>query len=266
MNNPIRIFLVILFFLPTLACGTVSTVSTNHVRGSGKIVTQTIDVNNFDSVSLEGSGNVYIVQGDSESVTVETDDNILPLLETKVNGHELVLGMKPNQSIDPSKPIVYQLTVKDLNGIDLKGSGNFYVSPVQSNNMAISLLGSGDIRIKGLATDSLAIDLSGSGNITIEEIAVKTVDTNLKGSGDIKLDGKSEAQTVSVAGSGNYLAADLETGSANISIPGSADVTVWVNDTLQVTVNGSGSVSYYGSPDIDQNGSGSGHLKSLGDK
>jgi hypothetical protein len=265
MKNYIRIFLVILFFLPSLACGTVS-ISANHVRGSGTIVTQTVDVNDFESVSLEGSGNVYIEQGDSESLTVEADDNILPLLENTVRGHQLVLGMKPNQSIDPSKPIVYRLTVKNSNGIDLKGSGNFYVSPLHSNNMAISLLGSGDIRLKGLEADSLSIDLSGSGNVTIEEIAVKTVDTNLKGSGDIKLDGKSEAQTISVVGSGNYLAADLESGSANISIPGSADVTVWVSDTMQVTVNGSGNVSYYGSPDIDQNGSGSGHLKSLGDK
>lgn len=263
MKHPIRIFLVFLFFLPSLACGSVSP---NHVRGSGKIVTQTVDVKNFDSVSLEGSGNVYVEQGDSESLTVEADDNILPLLENNVRGRELVLSMKPNQSIDPSSPIVYRLVVKDLNGIALKGSGNFYISPIRSNDMAISLLGSGNINLKGLDADSVSIDLSGSGNITVEDVAVKTVDTHLKGSGDIKLDGKSDAQTMSVAGSGNYLAPDLETGSATVSIPGSADVTVWANDSLHVTINGSGTVNYYGSPKIDESGAGSGHLKSLGDK
>jgi hypothetical protein len=265
MKHMIRILLVILFFLPTLACGTVS-ISTNHVQGSGKIVAQSVDVSNFDSVALEGSGNVYIEQGDSESLTIETDDNILPLLETRVSGHELILGMKPNQSIDPSRPIVYQLTVKDLNRVHLKGSGNFYISPIRSNDMAVAVFGSGDVKIQGLEADSMSLDLFGSGNITIEDIAVKTANTDLKGSGDIKLDGKLDAQTISVSGSGKYLAGDLETNSADISIPGSADVTVWVNNDLQVKVNGSGDVSYYGSPQIDQSGGGSGHLKSLGDK
>lgn len=265
MKHTIRLFLVILFFLPSLACGTYST-PTNHVRGSGKIVTQTVDVKNFDSVSLEGSGDVYIEQGDTESLTVEVDDNILPLLENTVRGHELVLGMKPNRSIDPSKPIVYHLTVKDLTNINLKGSGNFFISPVRSTDMSVGLFGSGNVRIKGLDADSLSLDLFGSGNITIEEIAGKSVNVDMKGSGDIKLDGTLDAQTISVSGSGNYLAGDLESNSANISIPGSADVTVWVKDTMQVTVNGSGDVSYYGSPKIDQSGAGSGHLKSLGDK
>lgn len=265
MKHSIRILLVFLFFLPTLACGPVS-ISTNHVQGSGKIVTQSVDVRNFDSVSLEGSGNVYIEQGDSERLTIETDDNILPLLETRVSGRELILGMKPNQSIDPSKPIVYQLTVKDLNRVHLKGSGNLYISPIRSNDMGVAVLGSGDVKIQGLNADSVSLDLFGSGNITIEDIAGNTATTDLKGSGDIKLNGKLDAQTISVSGSGNYLAGDLETNSADISIPGSADVTVWVNDTMQVSINGSGNVSYYGTPAIDQSGGGSGHLTPLGDK
>lgn len=263
MKKYFCIILVVLLFMPSLACGTLAP---NHVQGSGKIVTQTEDVKNFESVSLEGSGNVYIQQGDSESLTVEADDNILPLLITEVRGHKLVLGMKPNQNITTSNAIVYRMTVKDLSGIDLKGSGNFYVEPVQSDKMAVSLFGSGDIKFKGLDADSLSIDLFGSGNITINKATVKTVVSNVNGSGDIKLDGKSERQTISVSGSGNYLAPEFETNSANISIPGSADVTVWVNDSMQVKVNGSGDVNYYGSPVIDQSGGGSGHLKSLGEK
>ena len=127
MKHYLKIFFIVLFFLPSLACGTFST---NFVQGSGKIVKQSVDVSNFDRVSLAGSGNVYVEQGQTESLTIEADDNILPLLDTRVTGDELILGMKPNQNINPSKQIVYRLTVKDLNEISLRGSGNFYVEQI----------------------------------------------------------------------------------------------------------------------------------------
>jgi hypothetical protein len=263
MKHYLNIFFVILLFLPSLACGALSTIS---VQGSGKIVKQTVDVKDFDRVSLEGSGNVYIEQGQAESLTIEADDNILPLLDTRVRGSELVLGTQLNKSINPSKPILYRLTVKDLQGISLKGSGNFYMEPAQSQNMEIGLYGSGDIVIKGLDADSLSINLSGSGNISIGKIAVKTIDTTVNGSGDVKLDGKSDSQKIAISGSGNYLAGDLETVSADVRIPGSSDVTVWVTDKLNVNVPGSGNLSYYGTPTIDQSAAGSGKITSLGEK
>ena len=80
-------------------------------------MTQAVDVSNFDSVSLEGSGEVYIEQGQTESLTIEADDNILPLLETKVEEMNLSWTTKPNLNIDPSQAIVYRITVKDLAAI-----------------------------------------------------------------------------------------------------------------------------------------------------
>ena len=267
MKQPIRIFLIVLFLLPALACATVNiSTNSNTVRGSGKIVTQEIDVSDFDSVSLEASGNVFIEQGQTESLTVEADDNIQPLLENKVRGSELVLSTKPNQGIDPSRRIIYRITVKDLKGISLKGSGNFSISPLTSESMNISLPGSGDINIEDLETGELSIDLFGSGNISIDHLTATSIDTSARGSGDIKLAGQADSQNISYSGSGNYVAGDLETNTANVNIPGSSDVTVWVNDTLKTDIDGSGTVRYYGSPTVDQTGNGSGKLNSLGEK
>jgi Protein of unknown function (DUF2807). len=263
MKQSYKAFLILLFFFPSLACGAFVT---DSVRGSGKIVTQSVDVRGFERVSLNGVGDVYIEQGDTESLTIETDDNILPLLETTVRGRELVLSVEPNRDINPSRSIIYRLTVQDLNGVEVNGSGNFSIEQVQSKDMEITVRGSGDVNIKGLDADTLSINLSGSGNITVEELSVKTVDTDVKGSGDIKMDGNAETQTISVSGSGNYLAADLETISADVRVPGSADITVWVQDELKINMNGSGSVRYYGKPTVDQSGFGSGDISSLGKK
>jgi len=263
MKYNFRYILILLFFLPALAC---NMLIPNSVTGSGKIVTQTVDVSNFNSVSLEGSGDVYIQQGQTESLTIEADDNILPLLVTTVKGNELVLSTKPNQNINPSQKVVYHITVKDLKGVSLRGSGNFYVDPLKSDSMDVLLSGSGDITFKDLTTGKFSPDLNGSGNINANKLAATTIDASVKGSGDVSLAGKADSQTISFSGSGNYNAGELQTGSADIDIAGSTNATVWVTNALNVKVNGSGTVSYYGKPTVNQSGSGSGKIVSLGDK
>lgn len=263
MKRNLSLFLFALLFLPSLACGSFTT---NSVRGSGEIVTQTFDVSNFERVSLEGFGSVFIEQGPTERLSVQTDENIIPLLDIRVQGNELILGIRRGYDVIPSQSIDFNLTVQDLNAIALEGSGDFQVEPAKSNSLAVSIQGSGDVNIEGLTADKLSVELDGSGNITIQDIDAKTIETSLQGSGEIQLEGKADTQEVIVDGSGTYLAGDLETTAANLSIPGSADITVWVSDELRVRVNGSGDIRYFGQPRIDQSGSGSGDLISLGEK
>jgi len=263
MNRNLPFILILLLFLPTLACGSFRT---NVATGSGHIVTKSFDVSGFDRVILEGFGDVYVEQGQTESLSVQTDDNLMSLLDIKVRGKELRLGIKPGFDVSPSESITYDLTVQDLNGVTLAGSGNFYVEPVKSNSLALSILGSGNIDMKGLNANSLSIDLNGSGNITLADINAKKVDTSLRGSGDIKLEGNASAQSTSISGSGNYLAGNLQTGTTDVSVPGSGNITVWVNDALNIKVSGSGDIQYYGKPTVDQSISGSGGITSLGEK
>ena len=264
MKLPLFFFLILLLFLPSLACGSFTT--PNSVIGSGEIVTQTIDVSGFHRVTLEGFGDVFIEQGSTESLSVETDDNILPVLDIRVRGSELILGTKKGVNLNPSKSITYTLTVEDLDDITLAGSGSFHVGSLKSGNFGLSVSGSGDVKIISLDADELSVKLNGSGNILVESIDVTSVDSTLQGSGDIKLEGKADTQKVRVGGSGNYLAGDLQTDATEVSIPGSAEVTVWAEQDLNIRVSGRGNIRYYGKPVIDQNISGSGDITSLGEK
>lgn len=263
MKRLFPLFLIALFFIPSLACGYFPT---KFVVGSGNVITQDFEVSNFERVTLEGSGDVYIEQGQSESLSVEVDDNILPLLDIRVEGDELILGIKNDASVTPSQTITFNVVVKELNGIAVRGSGDCYVEPLESSTLKVSIPGSGDIEIEGLVADDLSMAVDGSGTITLESVDVKTVETSIRGSGDVELEGEADTQEVSVNGSGNYLGDDLETDSAEISIAGSADVTVWVNDELTASVTGSGNIRYYGDPRIHESAVGSGEITSLGNK
>jgi hypothetical protein len=65
---------------------------------------------------------------------------------------------------------------------------------------------------------------------------------------------------------GSYNAPDLESQEATVRIGGAGGATVWVRDTLDVTISGAGNVDYFGSPAVTQDITGAGSITSRGDK
>lgn len=213
-------FLVVtLLSIFVMSCGSTQ----NKIEGSGKVISETREVSGFMGIALESTGDITITQGDTESLSIETDDNILPLLTSKVENGVLVLGAKDNTSVEPSNGIRYTITVKSLERLELSGSGN-----VQASNLAL---------------ESLSVDVSGSGNI--------------------ELAGTVNSQTVNLSGSGNYNGCKLQSGGSSVTVSGSGNVTVTATDTLSVDVSGSGDVSYVGNPNVSQNVNGTGDVKQI---
>ena len=51
--------------------------ASDAIEGSGAIVTHVVDVNNFSEIEVSHTFNVAITQGDSFSVSVRVDDNMV---------------------------------------------------------------------------------------------------------------------------------------------------------------------------------------------
>ena len=219
--------------------------------GSGKIVTEDRDVSGFDQILLAGPGDLTITQGETESLTITGDDNLMDYVQSTVDGSTLMLGIDIDDLSDvittfrPTR-LEYALVVKDLSSLNLAGSGN--------------------ASMDGLETSELILTLAGSGNITIDSLTADRVETNLPGSGNVELSGSAPDQMVTIAGSGNYSAASLESETTHVFIGGSGNVTVWASKDLDVNIAGSGQVDYYGSPTVKQQILGSGEVNALGNK
>lgn len=212
------------------------------VRGSGNLETEERKISGFDEIQFTGTGNLIIEQGDEESLTIEADDNIIGLIETKVRGDVLHIGYKRGVNIIPTGTIKFYLTVEDLDRIDLSGVG--------------------DIDCDGFETDDLEFNISGSGDIKFN-IEAKNIEIDVSGLGDISLSGKVGSHKIQINGSGNYDAEELESKNCEIDISGLGSATVNVSDSLGIEINGAGNVYYKGSPDISQDISGLGRIKSL---
>jgi hypothetical protein len=189
-------------------------------KGSGNVKTASRAVSGFTKVQLSGAGILNIAQTGTESLTISAEDNLLPLLTSDVSNGTLTLGVKQGQSITPTKPITYTLTVKQLNAINLSGAAT--------------------ISAVNITTDALAVSCSGVGTTTIS--------------------GSAQSQSVTISGSGSYNARDLKTADSTVKISGIGNATVTASQTLNATISGAGTVTYYGSPKVTQSVSGAGSI------
>jgi hypothetical protein len=215
-------------------------------RGSGDLVTETRDVSGFDSIALSGSGEVIITQGEGESLTIETDDNIMEHVKAEVRGGTLNLGFEEGVNVVSPTRLVFTVGVDELTSVSIGGSG--------------------DIESDAIVTDRFEATISGSGDVLIPELTADAVEARIGGSGEIDLAGEAADQNVNIGGSGSYRGGDLRGETVKVTIGGSGNATVWATESLDANISGSGSVRYYGSPSVNSSSSGSGNVSSLGEK
>jgi hypothetical protein len=219
------------------------------VNGSGKSITQSRPVAGFQSVSLEGMGDIAIVQSGTESLTIEAEDNVMPLIKTEVKNGVLTIRFEQKNwqdVIKPAKPIRFALGVKALSGVELSGAGNI-VAP-------------------SLKVPTFTIKISGAGAVKIDKLEAAEVSTSVSGLGNVELAGVVAKQTLDFSGAGQYLAGALAGRTAKITLSGGGNATIWAVDALDVTINGAGQVSYFGSPKLTKSITGVGMLSPLGPK
>lgn len=212
------------------------------VRGSGNVIEEERDVSGFRKVHLSGVGNVIITQGEAESLTIEADDNIVPIIETDVSGDELNIGFKRGYTFTPSATIKFHLTVVDLEEISLSGAGN--------------------IDCEDFETEILQFDVSGAGDLDFD-LNAERVEVVVSGAGNIVLSGKVDSQEIEIDGAGKYNGEDLESRECVITVSGAGSATVNASELLDVEINGVGNVYYTGSPTVKQDISGLGKIRSL---
>ncbi|MCB0064798.1 MAG: DUF2807 domain-containing protein [Caldilineaceae bacterium] len=219
------------------------------VNGSGTVVTEERSVDDFTRVDFSGFGELTLVQGDHEALTIETDDNLLPYIETTVSGGTLTIGFAKRvwfPLLRPTHSIHYQLTVKTLNHLELSGAGTVTAALLQADNLTLVESGAAAINLADLTANALTVDMSGTGRVDLA--------------------GAVTSQTVELSGLGSYDAGDLASQTAQIHLSGVGAATVWVREQLDADTSGAGTIRYYGSPQVNASSSGLGTVQRLGNK
>jgi hypothetical protein len=249
--------------LAALAC---TSNAINVVRGSGNVVVETYDISGFTQVELETIGTLYVEQGTVDSLTVETDDNILPLLIVHNGNGLLSLSDQASGQLLPSAGIIFRLTARDLRLVVANSSGNIVVGPIEADRLEVQLNASGRVEMDSVTADRFSIASTGSGDMRVDQVAADTIETKMQASGSVELAGETDSHNADIRGSGSLHAGDLQSSETVVAIRSSGGATVNATDKLDVSISGSGDISYYGDPALTQSITASGNLRSLGTK
>lgn len=217
------------------------------VKGNGQAKTETRQVNAFTSVSSGGAMNVEIAYGNSNSISIEADENLLPYIETSVDNGKLTIKTSKNKNLKSRSDITVRISMTKIKGIQQSGSG--------------SITGEG----KFTNDDETDISLSGSGNLKLDFDSFKDLDLSVSGSGNMNLKGNSTNKLeIKISGSGNIDCLKIPANNVDVKISGSGNVKVNAQNSIDAKISGSGSVFYKGdATDIKSKVAGSGRVTKI---
>lgn len=171
----------------------------HQIQGSGVSKTESRTVGSFDEIDFGGSARLEVTVGAKESLQITGDDNLVPLLKTRVEGHRLVIDQE--DSCNPKTPLVIRITTPSLKEFDLSGAGDAVLRNVKSEKLHVKLSGAADIEADGQISE-LELDLSGAGSADLKDLTAKNANIGISGAGSVDLT-VTDTLDASVSGAGS---------------------------------------------------------------
>ena len=218
------------------------TAQNKKVRGNGDVTTEVHNVKAFSTLELAGVLNVYIEQGDKESVTVETDENLHEYVIIENRGDALIVDTQKRISIKRKKKMNVYVTVRDIDRLKISGVGHVETSET--------------LRLK-----ELNLRIKSVGNVTLD-LEADYLDARLSSVGNVSLSGKIGEAEIDNTGVGKLAAYDLQNEVLKLKAAGVGKTEVYASKELAIKSTGVGNVYYKGDAVItDLNVRGVGKVK-----
>ena len=202
------------------------------VTGSGNVVTEERSIGAYRAVRIDGSIDLQATASSelpSGRLELETDDNLLPLVRTWIDGTTLVIDTEAGVCVDPSGPLLVRASLDGVTSLLIDGSGSVVCT----------------LPFRG---EELEVEIDGSGDVRLTDIELEWLETRIDGSGDVHYAGQARYHELEIDGSGGVDAFELATTETRVVVDGSGDASVSARERLDILIDGSGEVTYAGEP------------------
>lgn len=198
------------------------------IEGDGNVVTREREVGSFDRLSVASGINVYITQGETESLEVKADENLHDVIMTEVSGGKLRIWTEYNIRKARAKEV--HLVYRELSSLKISSAGDVYgTGPMQAGDIEISLSSAGDLLL---------------------ELNADHVDLSISSSGDAKLSGTANVLNASLSSAGDLDAFDLEAKKCKVRVSSAGNARVNASEELDMASSSAGDIYYKGDAKI----------------
>ncbi len=172
------------------------------VKGNGKARAEQRTVPAFEALSVSGALEIAVTVGGTQSIEITGDDNVLPIIRTRVIKGALVIDSKEGYST--KTPLRVRITTPKLGSLTSSGACSGTIAGISGERFTVDASGASSFELTG-AAERLALEVSGSGNIQARKLSAPTVIASVSGAGQIEVTATSTlSASVSGAGSIDY--------------------------------------------------------------
>lgn len=205
------------------------------------------EVKNFHGLAIQGPIQVFVKMGNTESLRMEADEEVLASLITEVRGNILVIRPKPSitswSKKYENKKIVAYVSAKTLTSLTMSGNSSIEVSGT-------------------IDAEELATTLSGSGRITAN-VAVDKLTSVISGSAHLDVRGTADRVDLTMSGGSRFAGKNLKVDVLNTRMSGSGQVDIHAEKSIDALISGSAQVNYSGNASVKKRVIGSGGVNKI---
>jgi hypothetical protein len=212
------------------------------IYGNGEVKKESRKAMNFSSIRVSTGINVYLSQGDQESITVEADANLHEYIITEIKGG--VLHVYTDVNIRKAEARKVYVTMRTIESIKTSSAGDVEgLTPIIADILELSTSSAGDINI---------------------EVKAKEIKASTSSSGDITLRGTADILTGETSSAGDLKASEFTVREAYLSASSAGDIRITVTEKLKARASSAGDIFYGGTPKyVDVQSSSAGSVRSF---
>lgn len=188
--SKLRILILLVAGVLMVGCGVVS------VTGSGNVVTQEEAITGFDKLDVSQGFQVVVRQGDTFSVVIRIDDNLVERLNVVKEGSTLKIGLDQIRSYE-NVTLQADVTMPELVGLDLSGGSRVSASG-SGEDIALNASGGSGADLAAFPVVNANVDASGGSQVTVNVSGTLNVDAS--GGSQVSYSGNPTLGTIDTSG------------------------------------------------------------------
>lgn len=203
-----------------------------YVVPSTKITTIEVPVSNLKKLSVSDRFKVFVTFSETEeSVMVESNDNIHPLIDIYAEADDLRIGLYKNTKISGTPVLNVYIKTASLDRLRAMGA-----SYIEFQNP--------------LLNNALEVDLEGAcmfvGQLEVDELVA-----DILGASEMNISGNSNQFNITAEGASMMTGFNFVTNNLTANVYGASNISLTVNQKLNVTASGASIVYYKGNGIIE---------------
>ncbi|OBX27078.1 putative autotransporter adhesin-like protein [Gelidibacter algens] len=225
MNTLIKIIVTSILSLSLFSCNFDYNFG---VKGNGNVTTEERTIEGtFDHIEVSRGLDVYLTQGDTESLTVQADENLHDIIITKVEGNTLKIYADENISYSEAQKV--KVSFKTIRKISAASGSDVYGTNT-------------------ISSVDLELDTASGSDMDLE-VKVSNLVCNAASGSDLKLKGAADTLVANASSGSDINATDLMTLVTNAKASSGADIKVNASKELTAKTSSGGDITFAGNPE-----------------